>query len=453
MRTSWWLAALVAFPTVFALVAIPLSRPGGGGEEVPASGDIVTLAAPTFAAPLAIDNTRPGGEPVVIALSTGEILVSGHAGYTHFRPTSVPTSMITGMTGGPQTLMWRSTDGGTTWSHIGQPLLGGNIGPRDIGVGWSDPDWAVDPAGNVYHTELYLGDITVRKSFDRGATWTQTNPAASPLPVDDRQWIATWGASAQFGAQKVYLMFNNLALDWTFLTSTDGGFTFPSIKFIAEGNPPGKMTVDPRDGTIYIGNGAAVWRSTTQGNNWVKKTVPGHDVDCCLSLSAPVVDDKGNLYHVWSEENSIWLAVSSNKGDTWKTVKQVQHFSGTHIWPWVVAGAEGRVGVAWLGTTRVADPEVNTGPWHVFYTVSLNGNSTGPTFSPTQVTVTPAHANRVCTTGLTCWALLGDRRLGDFLTVTADATGHALVAYPSTQTNEAVSHAMFAKQTGGDLLR
>lgn len=453
MRALLPAAVVVGLMIASAVGGTLMAQTAPSGLAVPTLRSAPTGAAPLgFLAPSSIDSLRPGGEPVILIHPSGDILVSAHAGETHFKKTTALAPLAVGATGGGQSMMWRSTDDGATWTYVGLPVV--NAGPRDAASGFSDPDFALDAAGNVYHTELSaLVNIVVRKSTDHGVTWLQTNPAASPLPIDDRQWLATRGSHPTFGAAKVYLVFNELALGWTFLTSTDGGLTFPNIKFIPSDGPVGKMTVDPRDGTIYIGQGADVWRSINGGSSWVVRTPPGHAANCCLSLSPPVVDATGNLYHVWSEKNSIWLGVSSNKGDTWKAVKQVQTFSGTHIFPWITAGAEGRIGIAWLSSTSLVHPESNNGPWHVQYAVSTDANTTTPTLAVTQVTVTAAHTAPICVSGLTCWAFGGDRRLGDYLSVTGDAAGRAHIVYPSTQTNEATSHAMYTHQTNGDLLQ
>lgn len=46
---------------------------------------------------------------------------------------------------------------------------------------------------NVYVSSLNLGSINVAPSADNGTTFSQT-PAQAGVPVDDREWIAAFGA-------------------------------------------------------------------------------------------------------------------------------------------------------------------------------------------------------------------------------------------------------------------
>jgi hypothetical protein len=59
---------------------------------------------------------------------------------------------------------------------------------------------------------------------------------------------------------------------------------------------------------------------------------------------------------------------------------------------------------------------------------SLNGNAASPTYTTSNVSEAPVKHGQICTNGLGC-ATGGDRSLGDFLQVTIDRQGAALVSY------------------------
>ncbi|MDE3057991.1 MAG: hypothetical protein KGJ59_08550, partial [Bacteroidota bacterium] len=90
--------------------------------------------------------------------------------------------------------VWKSGDGGTTFTYLGQPdgaqaasaMLG-----RTPGAGGGDEDLAVGAGGRVYMASLWLGSVTMCNSTDGGMTWL-ANPVSTTVPLDDRQWIAPY---------------------------------------------------------------------------------------------------------------------------------------------------------------------------------------------------------------------------------------------------------------------
>ena len=129
--------------------------------------------------------------------------------------------------------------------------------------------------------------------------------------------------------------------------------------------------------------------------------------------------------------------------------------SGTHIWPWVVAGDAGRVAVAWYGTNASGGPSAAKGDWFVFATTVIGADTPTPQLFGAQVTPTPIFQGGICQRGTTCQAdpsPSGDRRLGDFFEATVDPDGALLVVY-SVALQDAISHPGFARQTTGPLLK
>ncbi len=185
-----------------------------------------------FGEPSFIDRRRAGGEPVSVVAQDGSISVSAHAGTTHVykNPTAVPGAQdfVDGYFN--QTLNWRSTDGGKTWDYVG--LLGTGKGPHSPhSTGFSDPDFSIDQAGNIYNTEIDLANVAVFSSTDDGQSYPIANPVAAS---GDRPWVT----GQQPG--EVFLYVNSPKSLWR---STDIGQTFG---LVATSFPAtGKLYSDP----------------------------------------------------------------------------------------------------------------------------------------------------------------------------------------------------------------
>src|SRR4051794_37229287 len=82
---------------------------------------------------------------------------------------------------GPPSKVYRSTNGGASWTTLPQSLKA-NL------PGGGDSDITIAPDGTLSETDLWLGNSTVATSSDKGQTWT-ANPVQGPL-VQDRQWVA-----------------------------------------------------------------------------------------------------------------------------------------------------------------------------------------------------------------------------------------------------------------------
>src|SRR6185503_5360740 len=115
---------------------------------------------------------------------------------------------------------------------------------------------------------------------------------------------------------------------------------------------------------------------------------------------------------------------------------------GDALWPWVIAGDDGRVAVVWY-QNLASDPT----KFYIFGAVTHNATgrvkcADGSTkLEPPKWTVTnlsgrPVHIGRICLSGTTCNAEsdfeAGDRRLGDFFTVNYDLDGNLIIASGDT---------------------
>jgi hypothetical protein len=117
---------------------------------------------------------------------------------------------------------------------------------------------------------------------------------------------------------------------------------------------------------------------------------------------------------------------------------------GTNTFPWIVAGSGGRVDVAWYHTDTTSEQgtcasgsgtctlygagSFQNAEWSVQLGQSLNANSASPAYTNANVSETFVKHGQICTNGIGC-ATGGDRSLGDFLQVTIDPQGAAVVSY------------------------
>jgi hypothetical protein len=118
--------------------------------------------------------------------------------------------------------------------------------------------------------------------------------------------------------------------------------------------------------------------------------------------------------------------------------------AGTNTFPWIAAGSDGRVDVVWYHTSEASEQgtcasgsgtctvygagNFNNAEWSVQMGQSLNANTAGPAYTTADVSETYIKHGQICTNGIGC-ATGGDRSLGDFLQVTPDPQGAAVVSY------------------------
>ena len=449
-------AALTAIPVGAAESCRPLSR------------------APRFAPQTYIEMERAGGEPTVETHPDGTLIYTAHAGTTHvYLPAAADedsTAFFQHYTG--QTYIWVSDDNGATWQFVPRTL------PPD-GVpmsGFSDPEIAIDAAGNVYESEINLVNVAISKSTDSSHSYTLQNFFAQTMT--DRQWTEADREN------EVYIVGNAFA-GGTFPTdpvgnlghhlykSKDGGRTFsPGV---SDPGGLGDLQVDKRDGTLYEANlsggtlGMAAFRRI-RNDDFTRELNPiatGVDMNDTAHWPSFDIDEKGNLYIVWSEDGGgargggIWYSYSTDRGRTWAAPILIDpDDDGTDIWPWLAVGSPRRVAISWLEADRQLpdndSEEAGDAAWRVMAAVTLNGlgcrDSAEPGFRHAVATPDPVHRGTICNQGTICQAQLIDRRMGDFFTIEIDETGMMWAGYSDTRQGGMVALPGFVKQNSAPRL-
>lgn len=349
----------------------------------------------------------------------------------------------------------KSSDDGKIWSDVPNPItLTGDhhvvVSPDGL-VYVAGSSGASAPDGSCSCTPVAYS------SKDDGATWTHSAPAGNP-PYSDRPWVAAlpggiayfiYNAQAPGSPDAVHHM----------TKTTDGGVTWVSVPAFQETGWNSFLFVDPKDGTVYTvqstGSGVSMHVSTDGGSSFAIRPVAETGSNPFNNFVVGATDDAGNVYVVWSTINSgqddVWMSWSSNKGVTWNSPTRISLGTGTHIFPWIAAGADGKVMVVWYGTDVVGNP--NTLPastaWYVHAAQSLHANVAQPVFSTAQVSNQSIHTGSICEgSGTAC---NNNRQLFDFFMAQIGPDGRAAIAY--SQDDGTASSSKFVLQNGGPLFR
>jgi hypothetical protein len=465
---SCMFAGALPQPYSGTLTLTATAGPPSGGGPCGAPGKALKFSTPSY-----VDMQRAGGEPSVQSLADGSLLYAAHAGTTHFYSLEVddPDSAAFAEHYRGQVHAWYSDNGGATWNFVDRTLPPDNA----PGSGFSDPDFAVDAAGNVYLSEINLANVAMSKSTTNGRSYQLQNFFAET--ITDRQWSTA-------GPANVLFLVGNAMEGGTFpedpagnnghliYRSTNGGRNFSEA--VHDDGGLGDLIYDTTSSTVYEPHydGAALqvaaFRNALDADFSVALTPEIETVASGVALAAhwPAidVDSLGNVYIVWDETGNgeraagVWYSFSTDGARTWAPATRVDPDNHTDLWPWIAVGSPGRVAIAWMGNDNQLpgnDPEqAGPGdPWNVYVAQTFTGlgcrGSTTPGFKMTRATPQPFHTGTVCTGGTVCQAELVDRRLGDYFTIDIDTTGALVAAYSDTRQGGSVSLPAFFKQTGG----
>ena len=248
--------------TTWSFVGLRETGQIGRVEIHPRNSDLVYIAAlghPFGKNPeRGIFRTRDGGETWdhVLALndSTGASDLSMnprnprilYAGI--WRGERKPWTLISGA---PEGGVYKTTDGGDTWTKLSGGLPDGIVGKVGVSVSPANPDrvWAIieaEPAGGVY------------RSDDAGATWTRVN---SENKLRQRAWYYTHVQADPNDENTVWGLNVNL------FRSVDGGKTFDPVDV-----PHGDihdLWINPTDSDIMVvGDDGGAQVSVTGGDSW-----------------------------------------------------------------------------------------------------------------------------------------------------------------------------------------
>ncbi len=401
--------------------------------------------APTLTAHTALTGFE-GAEPMIGSLPTGELFLQSFD------------------------LTLRSQDGGSSWEGVYD--YGYGMGVADLGGTWDPMLWTDPVTERVYADHMTPGTVctAIAWSEDAGESWDR-NDHACAVPSVDFQKLGGGPPGpgenpfVQAGQHPtvLYLCYNKpipplfIGASVVFHAAThcsmsyDGGVTWPiesRVAGCAWSRPAGTAvgdrcagaagvpTVAP-DGRVYIGlpggiDGPSIAVSEDSGLSWTVRA--GVETGTWAISAAPNVafTPDGTLYVTWADRDRITLlARSADGGQSWDGPWRVSPPGvETSVFHALATGADGRVGVAFLGTAAAVDP--NTAPdetrWHLYLVASEDAGADQPTFTSIQATPDedPVQIGPICLGGASCQ---GARNLLDFIDAAATPDGRFVVAY------------------------
>ncbi|HEX2021080.1 MAG TPA: sialidase family protein [Candidatus Thermoplasmatota archaeon] len=395
-----------------------------------ASGLVPIPASAASLAAKVLDVGVEGGEPTIGVDAQGAIYVTG---------------------GGAR--VYKSTDKGESWKDVSDRSK-----PRaDF-----DPYLWLDPlTDRVFSAPLYVACTNLMWSDDGGASWGWNPVAGCGLPGHDHQSLVTGpppeGVTTSGYPNVVYYAYNSFRGDGTrVVRSLDGGKTWslPDAK-VSDGDDcqsalNGAPAVAP-DGTVYVPmarcEGLRIGVSKDGGVTWTTKDVddvgmlgvkPATPLDDTPFTGNPGmhVDEAGNAYALFpGKDGRAYLTHSRDGGETWSRPVGASppQVNGTVFWS-VVAGAEGRVALAYFGTTADTGawpaPSAHFAPpdtrWNLYLAVTEDALAGDPVFTTLQVNPDDDPVQIGC-----LWLSGGVndcRNLADFFDIT-ERNGRAYVVY------------------------
>ena len=290
--------------------------------------------------------------------------------------------------------VWKTEDGGLTWTDVTPTLPTGHAAPPET----NDPFVYVDPATDRIF-QFAMAPILVCSvlswSDDGGQSWT-TNPrgCGHPPPWDHQSMVASAPrGTPTVGYESVLVQCVNNIASSICARSLDGGLTWvtgaPAFSTPGCGGLHGHPVASP-DGVVYLPKDhcgeAYVAVSKDNGLTWETVRVSDKPTQG-ESDPAMAVDDAGNVYYVFvDDEGALWMSVSSDEGATWSEAVMASPPGVTTHVPTLAAGSAGRIALAYPGTEDLpkgyasAEKLQEGARWNAYMAYSVDAASGNATF-------------------------------------------------------------------------
>ena len=262
----------------------------------------------------------------------------------------------------PDRGVYRSRDGGVTWQKV--LFKNDNIGAIDLAFDsqnsqiiyaslWNTrrPPWSIYPPSYGPGSGLF-------KSTDGGATWQQLT---NGMPTEGLGHIGI--ATAPTNHNRVYAIVD--AKEGGLYSSSDGGANWTKIsgdaRIFGRGWYFCKVTVDPKNPDVVYVSNTSLYRSSDAGKSWTAiKGAPGGDDYHQLWI----YPDDPNRMVLGSDQGAV---VTEDGAQTWSSwynqpTAEIYHVAADNRFPYWVTGSQqdsGSVGVP----TRSIRAEISTHDW------------------------------------------------------------------------------------------
>jgi photosystem II stability/assembly factor-like uncharacterized protein len=195
-------------------------------------------------------------------------------------------SLYTGVSGGPETAIYRSLDNGETWSKITKGLPDEDLGRIGMAVSPANPDV-------LYAIVEAKEEKGIYRSDNRGASWSKQSPRISAYP---------------FYFQKLVCDPNDenvlYSLDLFNLISKDGGKTWSNLGENLKHVDNHALWIDPSDTKhLLSGCDGGVYETYDQGKNWdFKSNIPITEI---YKITTDNSEPFYNVYFGTQDNNSL----------------------------------------------------------------------------------------------------------------------------------------------------
>ncbi|MDY7110515.1 MAG: hypothetical protein SYC29_17935 [Planctomycetota bacterium] len=212
--------------------------------------------------------------------------------------------------------VYRSTDGGDTWTRLSNGLPDSGVSRILLGLSASNPD--------VIYTAMASGSGVegTYRSINGGDTWTRLNN--TPNFAYPQAWYDMYITVDPTDPYTVYCGgVSPIYAEAGIIKSTDGGQSWTEISAGANGgqtHPDHHYMAFGPDGTIWEGNDGGVWKSTDGGLSWINTNatltvtqnynVGGNPLDDAQVMGG--TQDNGSIERV--EDSLEWPQVIGGDG-------------------------------------------------------------------------------------------------------------------------------------------
>ena len=242
-----------------------------------------------------------------------------------------PNLFYMGATGGG---VWKTTDAGTTWENISDGFFGGSIGA--IAVAPSDPNIIYVGGGEVTLRGNVSSGYGMYKSSDAGKTWQHIGlPESKHIPrvrVDPRNPDIVYAAVLG----NIYKPTQERGV----YKSTNGGKTWKKTLFANENAGAVDLIIDPNNAQVLYattwrvnrtpyslnsgGEGSKMWKSTDAGENWTEISTNKGFAKGTLGIMgvavSPVQPDR--VWAMVENKDQGGLYRSENGGESWTKINE-----------------------------------------------------------------------------------------------------------------------------------